>query len=103
MDAMSAELPGLLPFRWEANDGPATPRRPEDDVEFGAVGAVAAGTRAGERVARSDRGHPYVSSNWSTQNYFTKRRLGSRSPTDAVPAGALPGNLPTPDRENHAR
>ncbi len=37
---MTAELPGLLPFRWEANDGPITPRRPEDDVEFGAAGAV---------------------------------------------------------------
>ena len=37
------ELPGLLPFRWEANDGPITPRRPETDVEFGAAGAVAPG------------------------------------------------------------
>src|ERR1035437_934485 len=77
--AMTAELPGLLPFRWEANDGPITPRRPEDGVEFGAVGAVAAGTRAGERVARSGRGHPYVSANWNTQSYFATRRLGSRS------------------------
>jgi hypothetical protein len=57
---MTAELPGLLPFRWEANDSPITPRRPQDDVEFE---AVAAGTRAGERLARSGRGHPYVSSN----------------------------------------
>jgi hypothetical protein len=53
---MTTELPGLLPFRWEANDGPITPRQPEDDVEFGAAGAIAAGTRTGERVARSGRG-----------------------------------------------
>ena len=30
---MTAEPPGPLPFQWEANDGPITPRRPEDDVE----------------------------------------------------------------------
>ena len=41
-------------MRW-ANDGPITPRRPEDDVESGAAGALAAGTRAGERAARSGR------------------------------------------------
>jgi hypothetical protein len=55
---MTAELPGLVPFRWEANDGPITPRRPEDDVEFGAAGAVAAGARSESGVTRSGRGHP---------------------------------------------
>jgi hypothetical protein len=34
---MTAELPGLRPFRWEANDGPITPRRPDDNVEIRTV------------------------------------------------------------------
>ncbi|MFC7109203.1 TetR/AcrR family transcriptional regulator [Nonomuraea rubra] len=38
--ATTAEPPGLLPFRWEADDGPIAPRRPEGDVEFGVAGAV---------------------------------------------------------------
>jgi hypothetical protein len=62
---MTVELPGLLPFRWEANDGPITPRPPVGDVELGAVGAVTAGTRVGDRVTRSGRNHPYATSNWS--------------------------------------
>jgi deazaflavin-dependent oxidoreductase (nitroreductase family) len=53
--AMTSEPPGLLRFRREANDGPITPRRPEDGTEFGEAGLVAAGTR-GSTVMRVPAG-----------------------------------------------